>query len=459
MKRILLLLIALLSINALQAQWRELHTGVTENLYDVCCVDTNTVFVCGQNGVILKTENGGDSWQELYRQEGRELCKIAFFDQNVGYVGGNDGGNNGVLMRTTDGGETWEDVNNTIVFKNDYQSFVDNFHTYHPDNEKYDNLFSCYSNLCVFSSDTVFIYQQFTLFRSVDGGENFTQQTFTEGKINGVFIEGDEGVLVLYNKENQKVKIKTTSDAGVTWQEKTEFGLAGGGFILDDYECEHDKDVVVNFVNKYRIKIVGSYSIAETLDGFETMEFTSLNNFFEIGNTSFKGPFDMQFSSENNGCYIFNNEPDKRHKNAKYNPYIYSGAYITHDGGISWINQEEMWRNYHYYYSVAAVDSIFYVTTENGTVYHYSPHNGIQSVEEQSIEIEIYPNPFHNNFIISGSNIKSIDIYATTGQLVKEVNTDNNSTNIVIDELPSGVYLAKLKLKDGKKVIKKIVKQ
>lgn len=457
MKRILLLLIALLSINALQAQWRELHTGVTENLYDVCCVDTNTVFVCGQNGVILKTEDGGETWRELYRQEGRELCKIAFANQNVGYVGGNDGSENGILMRTTDGGETWEDVNNTIVFDNDYQSLVDNFNTNHPNNDIYDNIFSCRTNLCAFSSDTIFIFQQNDLFRSVDGGESFTQQTFTEGKINGVFIDGDYGCIVLY--DNLIVKVKTSSDAGVTWEEKTEFGFTGGGFILDDYEYEHDKDVVVKFVDKEKIKIVGNYSIAETFDGFETIEYTSISNPFDIANTSVLGPFDMKFSSENNGCYIYNNEPDKGYKEGKYNPYIYSGTFITWDGGVSWAYQEEMFRHYHYYYSVAAVDSMFYVTTENGTVYHYSPHNMIQGLYEMSSEAIISPNPFADGFTLSGKDVVSIEIFNNNGIMVKKIDVDNSPIRVDMKTSLSGIFFAKVYFSNKKELIKKIVKK
>ena len=67
LKQKALLLLLLVAAGAVKAQqWKELHTGVTEDLYNVCCIDTNTVFVCGQNGVILKTINGGKSWEKQY---------------------------------------------------------------------------------------------------------------------------------------------------------------------------------------------------------------------------------------------------------------------------------------------------------------------------------------------------------------------------------------------------------
>ena len=58
MKRHLLLLAAMLVCGVMQAQlvegWREIPTGVNENLFDVACLDKNEVIACGENGKILK---------------------------------------------------------------------------------------------------------------------------------------------------------------------------------------------------------------------------------------------------------------------------------------------------------------------------------------------------------------------------------------------------------------------
>ena len=106
-----LLVLLLMAGGATKAQqWIELQTGVTEDLYGVCCIDTNMVFVCGQNGVILKTEDGGNSWQEKYRQSGYHWYKIKFVDSNVGFSFGRDNNYKGKLLKTIDGGETWMDM-------------------------------------------------------------------------------------------------------------------------------------------------------------------------------------------------------------------------------------------------------------------------------------------------------------------------------------------------------------
>jgi len=99
-------------------QWKELHTGVTEDLYDVCCIDTSTVFACGQNGVILKTIDGGESWIKLYEKPDNRMTLIAFADELTGYSYRDsiviDSGplsyHNRQLLKTTDGGTTWMEL-------------------------------------------------------------------------------------------------------------------------------------------------------------------------------------------------------------------------------------------------------------------------------------------------------------------------------------------------------------
>ena len=85
-RKVLLFLLLAVAGFAKAQQWHELNTGVVEDLYNVCCIDTNTVFVCGQNGLILKTEDGGNSWQEKYRNEGWEIFSVRFSDDRNGYA-------------------------------------------------------------------------------------------------------------------------------------------------------------------------------------------------------------------------------------------------------------------------------------------------------------------------------------------------------------------------------------
>ena len=392
MKRIsVFLLFIFLSASALQAQWRELHTGVTENLYDVCCVDTNTVFVCGQNGVILKTE---------------------------------------------DGGETWEDVNNTIVFKNDYHNYV---------SDTYDGLFSCQNNLCITSSDTIFVYKQNTLFISTDFGENFSSQTFQEGKINGVFFESNYGCAVLYDIEASRVWIKKTDDFGSSWEGTTDFEFQGS-FYADGHV--HGNDFFVLFTDKEHIRIICNYMILETSDGFST--FTESYPIVEGLMASNYGPFDMDFSG-NSGCFVYNFEMDKGYKEVDGNPYQICGAGITWDGGDTWTtNEPGIHHQYNYYYSVAAVDRIFYVSSERGTVYHYSEYN-FQGLNEQKKDtVNVFPNPTHDKITIKGEEIKRVEIYDLVGkEIMSQTYASNDKIEMDLSDAQDGLYIIKVYDKNG----------
>jgi len=74
-------------------------------------IDNNTGFVCGFNGGIYKTNNGGQLWKEIYKSNSVLKKRIHFNDilfesDLVGWVSGYDG----VLMKTTDGGNSWKHV-------------------------------------------------------------------------------------------------------------------------------------------------------------------------------------------------------------------------------------------------------------------------------------------------------------------------------------------------------------
>jgi photosystem II stability/assembly factor-like uncharacterized protein len=69
----------------------------------ITCIDSNNCFSCGDNAKVVKTSNGGQSWQDLTITLNNDLYAICFLDKEIGFAGGQ----NGVLIRTGDGGSTW----------------------------------------------------------------------------------------------------------------------------------------------------------------------------------------------------------------------------------------------------------------------------------------------------------------------------------------------------------------
>lgn len=75
-------------------------------------VDSETGYICGFQGSVLKTTDGGATWQNTNRKNGAffrgtKLESLHFFDENIGLVCGLSG----TLLYTDNGGEDWKKVN------------------------------------------------------------------------------------------------------------------------------------------------------------------------------------------------------------------------------------------------------------------------------------------------------------------------------------------------------------
>ena len=87
---------------------------------------------------------------------------------------------------------------------------------------------------------------------------------------------------------------------------------------------------------------------------------------------------------------------------------------------------------------------------------------GDDIVEHDATSIMVYPNPVRDYIKIEYLNDfsgQSIDIYSIDGRLVETFPEASQQTQIDISSLNSGVYLIKLKTKDGKEFSERIVKE
>lgn len=78
-------------------------SGTNETLRDVFFVNNTTGFICGFNGTILKTTDGGITWIPMNSGVTQNLYKIEFADETIGYAVGDKE----TILKTTDGGITW----------------------------------------------------------------------------------------------------------------------------------------------------------------------------------------------------------------------------------------------------------------------------------------------------------------------------------------------------------------
>lgn len=86
-------------------KWETKTTGTKEQLWGLHFLDDQTGFACGAYGMILKTEDGGESWFSIPTGLNNLLYSICFVDDKKGFASGSN-----VLLRTDDGGDSWTAV-------------------------------------------------------------------------------------------------------------------------------------------------------------------------------------------------------------------------------------------------------------------------------------------------------------------------------------------------------------
>ncbi len=80
-----------------------LQAGWMEKFYSVFAFDTSTCWAAGTGGMILKTTDGGFTWNKQFTHVNNNLHSIYFTDPNTGWAVGNDG----IILKSTDGGVHW----------------------------------------------------------------------------------------------------------------------------------------------------------------------------------------------------------------------------------------------------------------------------------------------------------------------------------------------------------------
>ena len=105
MKKITTLILLLLTISS-YSQWEQQLSDFSVNLNDVYCINENTVVVVGDDGVVLKTIDGGLNWVQKTSGTSEDLHKVQFVNEQIGF----SIGTNGTLIKTTNAGENWATI-------------------------------------------------------------------------------------------------------------------------------------------------------------------------------------------------------------------------------------------------------------------------------------------------------------------------------------------------------------
>jgi photosystem II stability/assembly factor-like uncharacterized protein len=106
--------------------FNKVNFGENFNLYGINVIG-KLIYVVGQGGEIYKSNDLGNSWKQQTAPPSQDLHSVHFLDEQTGYAAGEAG----VVLKTIDGGQNWATLNpgtsndiNAIFFPTESNGFV-----------------------------------------------------------------------------------------------------------------------------------------------------------------------------------------------------------------------------------------------------------------------------------------------------------------------------------------------
>jgi photosystem II stability/assembly factor-like uncharacterized protein len=222
-----------------ETQSKPQPTVKTADLRSVDMYDENTGWAVGENGVILKTVDGGINWISVSPPVNAFFKRVRFLNNSIGYVVG-DGGE---ILKSNDGGESWlrlssgttENLNDVFVISETGICAVgDNGTVLLSIDGTNFSIISQISGVTANLNGLTFfdahvgwaVGDSGTLIVTKDGGLTWEDQTVTDSR-TGLKVSANLNSVAFYNLNDGLVTgdaglILKTSDSGYTWSNMTD---------------------------------------------------------------------------------------------------------------------------------------------------------------------------------------------------------------------------------------------
>lgn len=100
--------------------WITMFTEPALQLWGLHFVNSLTGYTCGSTGRIMKTTNGGVNWVNLTSPTATSLSSVYFINENTGFISGY-----AIALKTTNAGASWQNMN--APFINGFENFREIF--------------------------------------------------------------------------------------------------------------------------------------------------------------------------------------------------------------------------------------------------------------------------------------------------------------------------------------------
>ena len=233
----------------------------TDSIYyeQIQFVNSKTGWICGENGSIFKTIDGGNTWtNQSIVEDGKNLLLYGMFfvDDATGYVSGaefKDGKMHPVAYMTHDGGNSW------------IKTFEDIPHMILNLTAKGDVIFATGSNFIIrinpltnewkyafrdttrstgqirtlaFSDDNYVVAASFNgkILITKDGGNSFTLEEITKNRLRSIASLGNNAWLAAGdNNKSDGATLLYSPDNGKSWQKNVDFPDIHRIFLTEKY--------------------------------------------------------------------------------------------------------------------------------------------------------------------------------------------------------------------------------
>ena len=415
------------------------NTGSNELYSNVLFNNSNTGWIVGSTGDILKSTNSGINWTSHRIGSVNNFSDIQFLDANTGHVAGWS------LLRTTNSGMNWNIVADTGIYCTSFINSNIGWAGGRSNNciikttnggVNWSVQYSQINSSCqkIYFSDInngwaiIYIGQvnpSCIIARTTNGGENWITNNYigynSNLPKNLFFINNQTGWVVGTGNgiNNLPSIISKTTNGGIDWISQS---------IINVYTWLYS----VNFINNNTGWITGDGIVLKT---------TNSGNNWMVKVTSSVYGYSIKFFDENTGYIAASN-----------------GLFKSTNGGINWVFSS-------YNQTVLIMSSCFlnpntgWIAGYNGVVLK-TTNGGNVFVKNISQEIpaayslkQNYPNPFNPRtairFQVKGSSNVSLKIFDITGKEVATlVNERLNAGTYSIDwnasNFPSGVYFYRI---------------
>lgn len=244
MNKKLLILILLIATLNLSAQWNKIVSGTTKNINAVTFASNNIAVAVGDSGLILRSQNTGNSFSIIASSTVKNLNDVFFLDANNGFIVG-DGG---TILKTINGGISWSTI--TSNSSNDLTS------------------------IDIKNSIGLVVGRNGTILKSVNNGANWTALTpFTIFLLNKVKFASNDVAII---SGSNGLVLKST-DAGYNWTTEN----SSTGKSINDFAFYPD-DTTMIFVGSNGLKIDADTSFKQIQES--TISSVWLNSIHHLKN-------------------------------------------------------------------------------------------------------------------------------------------------------------------------------